>query len=381
MPVSVIEAQPRTVPITVEAVGQAEGSREVEVRARVTGILQEQFHRDGDAVKAGAPLYRIDPEPFRIAVEQARAALAQETASLEQARREAERLGPLADQRAISRKEADDARSLLARIEASRQVAQARLREAELNLSYTRVNAPIAGTTARSERSVGSLVNPTTDSLLTRISVTDPIWVRFSFPESDWQRLRERSGDATVTVVLPDGRTYPVTGRLNFAGTSVDPRLGAVQMRAAFANPDRALLPGQFVRARVQIGEQQAFVVPQAAVQTSDQGRFVWVVGPQGTAQPRPVRAGSWAGSGWVIHEGLAPGDRVIVDNLLKLRPNAPVAPQAAATPGAAPTPPSGASPAAGPKPGDAKAGEPGTAAPKSPDAKPADAGEGGARR
>ena len=343
MPVTVVDATPRTLPITLEAVGQTEGSREVEVRARVTGVLQQQLFREGEVVKAGAPLFRIDPAPFEIALEQARAALAQETANLEQARREAARTGPLAEQRAISQKEADDARSALARIEASRRVAQARIREAELNLSYTRVNAPITGLTGRLERSVGSLVNPGTDSLLVRLAVTDPIWVRFSFSEPEWQRLRGQTGSAAVTLVLPDGRAYPLEGTLNFSGTSVDARTGSVQMRAAFENPQLAVLPGQFVRARVKIGEQVAVVVPQAAVMTNDQGRFVWVVGPQNAATQRPVKAGAWSGAGWAIQEGLAEGDRVIVDNLMKLRPGAPVAPQVA---GAAP--PAKAEPKAG---------------------------------
>jgi membrane fusion protein (multidrug efflux system) len=336
MPVTVIEATPRKVPVTIEAVGQTEGSREVEVRARVTGVLQQQSFREGERVKAGAPLYRIDPAPFEIALEQARAGLAQETAALEQARREAARTGALAEQRAISQREADDARSALARLEASRLGAQARVREAELNLSYTRVVAPIAGLAGRSERSVGSLVNPTTDSLLVRLAVTDPIWVRFSLSESEWQRLRgAAAGDPpTVTLVLPDGSSYPVAGRLNFSGSSVDARTGAVPLRASFANPQLTLLPGQFVRARVKLGEQDAFVVPQAAVMNNDQGRFVWTVGPQGTATPRPVKAGAWSGSGWAIEDGLAAGDRVIVDNLMKLRPGAPVAPTpAGATP------------------------------------------------
>ena len=213
------------------------------------------------------------------------------------------------------------------------------------------MNAPIAGLAGRLERSVGSLVNPSTDSLLVRIAVTDPIWVRFSFSEPEWQRLRAQAGNASVTLVLPDGRAYPVEGTLNFSGTSVDARTGAVQMRAAFANPQLAVLPGQFVRARVKIGEQDAVVVPQAAVMTNDQGRFVWVVGPQNAATPRPVKAGAWSGAGWAIQEGLTEGDRVIVDNLMKLRPGAPVAPQVAGAPGA----PGAGAPGAAPA-GDAKA-------------------------
>jgi membrane fusion protein (multidrug efflux system) len=342
MPVTAIEAKPQRIPLTIEAVAQTEGSREVEVRARVTGVLQRQSFAEGEVVKAGTPMFRIDPAPFEIALDQARAAVAQETANLEQARREAARTGPLAEQRAISQKEADDARSAVRRFEASLLAAQARVREAQLNLSYTVVTAPITGLAGRLERSVGSLVNPTTDSLLVRMAVTDPIWVRFSLSEPEWQRLRATSGETTVTLVMPDGSTYPAEGKLNFQGTSVDARLGTVQMRAVFANPKLALLPGQFVRARVKLGEQDAFVVPQAAVMTSEQGRFVWVVGPEGTAQPRPVRAGAWSGSGWAIQEGLAAGDRVIVDNVMKLRPGAPVA---ASAPGAAPP---GGAPAGG---------------------------------
>jgi membrane fusion protein (multidrug efflux system) len=362
MPVTAIEAQPRRIPVTVEAVAQTEGSREVEVRARVTGVLQRQLFSEGEVVRAGTPMFRIDPAPFEIALDQARAAVAQETANLEQARREAARTGPLADQRAISRKEADDARSAVSRFEASLLAAQARVREAQLNLSYTTVVAPITGLAGRLERSVGSLVNPTTDSLLVKMAVTDPIWVRFSLSQPEWERLRATPGESTVTLVMPDGETYPAEGRLNFQGTSVDPRLGTVQMRAVFPNPKLALLPGQFVRARVKVGEQDAFVVPQAAVMTSEQGRFVWVVGPEGTAQPRPVRAGAWIGGGWAIQDGLAAGDRVIVDNLMKLRPGAPVAPTA---PGAAPPGgPGGGAPGASPPGGAQGGGAPGGGAP-----------------
>jgi membrane fusion protein (multidrug efflux system) len=293
----------------------------------VTGVLQRQFHRDGQFVRAGTPLFEIDRAPFVIALDQARAALAQETANLEQARREAARLAPLAEQRAVSRREADDARSAQARIEAARAVAQARVRQAELDLSYTRVNAPVSGITGRAERSQGSLVDPGANGLLTRITASDPLWVRFSLSQSEWQTLREQQAEASVTLRLPDGRVHPIQGTLNFSGSSVDARLGTVQMRAAFRNPQLALLPGQFVRATVRIGEREAVLVPQPAVQTSEQGRYVWVVGPQGTAQRRPVRAGSWSGADWAIHDGLTPGDRVIVDNLLKLRPGAPVAP------------------------------------------------------
>jgi len=327
MPVTTITVQPQRVPLIIETVGQAEGSREIEVRARVTGILEKRLFQEGQRVAAGTPLYRIERAPFEIALAQARATLAQEQARLEQARREAARLKPLAEKQAISRREYDDAASTLRTTEASAATAQARVREAELNLSYTKVTAPIGGITGRSQRSEGALVNSGSESLLTTIAQTDPIWVRFAFSESQYAQLK--AGKASeVTVSAADGRTLAAHGRLNFAATSVDPRLGTIGMRAEFANPKLEILPGQFVQAKVKVGEREAFLVPQAAVMQSDQGRFVWTVGPEGKATPTPVKAGEWLGSDWVIEGGLKAGDRVIVDNLIKVRPGAPVAPK-----------------------------------------------------
>jgi len=325
MPVTAITVQPRTVPLLVETVGQAEGSREIEVRARVTGIVEKRLFQEGQRVAAGAALYRIERAPFEIALAQARAALAQEQARVEQARREAQRLRPLAEQQAVSRREYDDAASAVRTTEAALATAQARVREAELNLSYTTVAAPIAGVTGRSLRSEGSLVNPGSESLLTTIAQTDPIWVRFAFSESQYAQLR--AGKATeVMLTGADGRPIAGKGRLNFAATSVDSRLGTIGMRAEFPNPRLELLPGQFVQARVKVGEREAFLVPQHAVMQGDQGRFVWTVSAEGRATPTPVKAGEWVDRDWAIEAGLKAGDRVIVDNLIKLRPGAPVA-------------------------------------------------------
>jgi membrane fusion protein (multidrug efflux system) len=325
--VSAIEVAPRAVPIAFEAVGRTEGSREVQVRARVAGILEAQQFTEGDTVKAGAPLYRIERASFEIELQQARGALAQETARKELAEQELARLKALADRRAISQKEADQAASAARQSAAAVQMAQARVRQAELNLSYTTVEAPIGGITGRAQQSVGSLVQPGNDSaVLTNITRADPIWVRFALSEAEYARLRA-TGEKKVEVRLQtaDGSPYPDAGKLNFSGSTVDATTGTVQMRAELRNPKRQLLPGQYVRVQVVAGSREAIVVPQSAVLQDQSGRFVWVTGADGKAAPRPIRAGSWVGQDWIVLEGLQPGDTVIVDNLARLRPGTAV--------------------------------------------------------
>jgi membrane fusion protein, multidrug efflux system len=325
VPVTTLEMAPRTVPISYEAVARTEGSREVQVRARVAGILERQLYNEGDTVKAGQPLFRIERAPFEIEVQQARAVLAQEIARRDLARGESERLKSLVDRRAISQKEADQAASSLQQTAAAVQIAQARVRQAELNLSYTDVRAPIGGITGRAMQSVGSLVSPTGESaLLTTLVQGDPIWVRFSISEAEFSRVRGNES-IEVAIELADGKQYPHTGKLNFAGSTVDAATGTVQMRAELPNPNLDLLPGQYVRVRAVAGTREAFVVPQTAVAQNEAGRFVWVA-DGGKAVQRQVRTGSWLGADWIILEGLKAGDKVIVDNLVRLRPGAAVA-------------------------------------------------------
>ncbi|HEX9396242.1 MAG TPA: efflux RND transporter periplasmic adaptor subunit [Burkholderiales bacterium] len=323
VPVSVLEVAPREVPVAFESVGRTEGSREVQVRARVTGILERQLYREGDAVPAGTPLFRIERAPFEIELAQARGALAQEAAKQELARQELERLKGLADRRAISQKEADQAASAVRQGEGAVQMAEARVRQAELNLSYAEVGAPIGGITGRAQQSIGSLVSPGADAgLLTTLTLANPIWVRFALSEAEFARLRAADQRAVqVRLELADGSEFPTPGKLNFSSSTVDPSTGTVQMRAEVANPKLGLLPGQFVRVRVIAGSQQAIVVPQTAVMQNEGGRYVWLAPADGKAVQRPIRAGNWLGGDWVVLEGLKPGERVIVDNLVRLRP------------------------------------------------------------
>ncbi len=295
---------------------------------------------------------------YEIALAQARAALTQEQASVEKAQRDAARLKPLVEQKAISQKEYDDATSALKTSDALVVANEARVREAELNLNYTRVVAPIAGVTGRAAQSVGSLVTAGGESsLLTTVNITDPIWVSFSFSESEVLQLRRASGKAGVTLILPDGSAYAKTGKLNFAASTVDAKTGAVPLRAAFPNPQLELLPGQFVRVQVTLGEREAYLVPQSALSQGDQGKAVFTVSADSKVAPRPVETAGWSGHDWIVTQGLAPGDKVIIDNLMKLRPGAPVTPHG---PGQGPS-------AAGPgdSGGTSKEGGKSTAAPK----------------
>lgn len=332
LPVTVIEAQPTRVPIAVEVMAQTEGAKETEVRARVGGVITKRLYQEGAPVREGQALFQIDRSPYEIALAQARAALVGAKAQAEQAAREAGRLKGLLEKQAISRKEYDDATSTDAISQAALLAAEANLRQAELNLAWTTVTAPVAGQSGRALKSEGNLVVQGSDNLLTSIHQSNPMWVRFSLAESDTARLpggRLSARAVTgVELVLPDGSVYPRKGRLNFLSSQIDPTLGTQQFRAEFDNGEGRLLPGQFVRVRLLTGTRDGvFLVPQSAVVQMEQGRLVMLAGPDNKVLPRPVQAGEWHGKDWVILGGLEAGDRVIVDNLMKLRPGASVAP------------------------------------------------------
>jgi len=324
--VATIRVAQKKVPVSLEAVGQAEGSREIEIRGRVSGILEKRLYNEGEAVAAGQPLFLIDPATYALAVEQAKAALVQERVRRELAQTDAQRLEPLAAEKAISRRELDQALATEKTAVASIAAAEAKLKQAELDLSYTRVVAPISGITGRALRSEGSLVTANTDaSLLTTLTQVNPIWVRFPLAESDYNRIRGAGRQAKVQIVGDDGAVLADNGRLNFAGTTVDVKTGAVQLRAEFTNPGARWLPGQFARIRVLAGEQNAMLVPQSAMLQNDQSRIVMTVGPDGKVVAKPVQTANWIGQDAVVIGGLAEGDTVIVDNLIKVRPGAVV--------------------------------------------------------
>jgi membrane fusion protein (multidrug efflux system) len=337
--VTTLTIAPHSFPVSFEYVGQTWGSKDVEVRARVTGIVEKRLYQEGTPVKAGQVLFVIDPKPYAAQVAQAEAELARAQAQKAQADREAARHKPLAERKAIGQKEADDAASNADFANAAVKSASAKLDELKLNWGYTRVVAPISGLSSRAQVSEGALATQNT-TLLTTISQTDPIWVAFTISENDQLRLNKATAAGAlvlpkdnafdVTVKLSDGSEFPRRGRINFSDTRVNPTTGTYEMRAELPNADAALKPGQFVRVVLRGAERRnAITVPQAAVLDGPQGKFVYVTAKdkdgKDIAQPRPVVVGDWVDAGgrnqWVIESGLKPGDVVIVDGIAKLQP------------------------------------------------------------
>ena len=332
--VSFVVAQAKALPVELEYTGQTAGSRETEVRARVAGILQSRLYEEGATVKAGAPLFQIDPDTLRAQSASADAAVAVASAKVSQARRDHARLAPLIADKAVSQKEFDDATSALESAEASLVQAQAQANEARLNLGYTKVLAPISGVTGVAAKSEGNLITAS-DNLLTTIVQTNPIYVNFSVSEADLLRMTKQVGNGqlkvpgsrsangslgfNVNVKLSDGSMFPQTGKLNFASEKVNVQTGSFDVRAEIPNPDGSLRPGQFVR--VLLGganRTNALSVPQRAIIDSPFGKMVFVIGKEDKLEPHPVELDGWSNGQWIVTKGIQPGDRVVVEGFIK---------------------------------------------------------------
>ena len=319
LPVSVIEAVAISLPNIIVVTAQAEGAKETEVRARVGGILLKRLYEEGARVKEGQPLFQIDPEPYKNAVDES-------LARAKQTAREATRLKLLFSQQAVSSKDFQDAVS-------ANEIAQANLKTAQLNLKWSTVTAPTSGISGRAQRSEGNLITTTIDgSLLTSIYQVNPIWVRFGLSGSDTSKLPGGRLDpalpTVVEVFLPDGTLFDQKGKLNFLSAFIDPKLGTQQLRAEFANPGNDILPGQFLKIRITTGMQDnVFLVPQAAVIQSERGFMVWTLDADNKVVATPLQMGTWIGQNWVVLSGLKPGARVVVNNIIKIRPGALVSP------------------------------------------------------
>lgn len=337
--VTVVTVQPRSVPLIYEQVGQAAGFRETEVRSRVSGILLRRLYREGQSVKEDQPLFQIDPEPFKAALEQAQGALRQQEAALERARNDRERIEPLFKENAVSRKDYDDARSAFDSAAASVDAARAKVREAELNLGYTLVTAPISGIAGKETRSEGSLVTTSGDaSLLTTIAQLDPLYVYFSYSETEklafedeikaGRMLPPDTRKVQARAKLADGRDFEGVGHVDFADSRVDTKTGTIRARAEFPNPKGEILPGQFVRVAVNLGTlKDVLLVPERAITQQQATRLVLVVNAKNVVEPRPVTIARRVGGEVLLSSGVKPGDRVIVDGLFKARPGSEVKP------------------------------------------------------
>ena len=356
----------REIPVEREYVGQTNGSREVEIRARVNGIVEKRLYEEGTVVKAGQPLFKLDAATYAAVAAQAEAGVATAEANFKLAERDHARLKPLLDAKAISQKEWDTAASALDVTRA--QLKQAQAQVAQVDLGYTNIRAPISGVVGRALKVEGALANASGDSLLATLAQTDPLHVNFSIAEGDRNAVQSEIAAGTLSVPKTgyvvklkssDGQLLKQTGKLDFSDYRADANTGAYAARAVVANADGVLTPGQFVR--VVLGgatRPNAIAVPQRAVLDGPMGKMVYVVGKgqdgKPAAEPRPVVPGEWVSlpgkdaNGWIIRQGLKAGDQVIVDGMARIfSPGQPIQPmtaeeaaaaaKSAAPPGAAP--------------------------------------------
>lgn len=350
--VTTVEVQRESIPIEFEYVGQVAGSLEVEIRNRITGIIEQRHFTEGSEVAAGDLLFSLDDGLFKAeyqqalaAIETARAQKLTAQAQLKQAQRELKRVTPLARQNMVSQNQLDDAASAvdiaqaqLAVAEASIQQAEANRLSAQVNLDYTRITAPVAGIVGRVQQNRGALVQDMNNSLLTTLVQVDPVYVNFGIPENEWLGIRDQLNDGglrlddddlIITLIRADGKRDVRNGTLDFRDYKVDDTTGNFAMRATLDNATRDLSPGQFVRVLLNgIYKPDAIAIPQRAVLDGPTGKYVYVmtVGDQGSAaMQKPIELGQWVDldqgrdNYWIVNSGLEPGDKVIVDGVARI--------------------------------------------------------------
>jgi membrane fusion protein, multidrug efflux system len=333
--VEVVTVQTQAIPDEPEFIGQAEASRPVEIRPQVTGILKAVLYPEGRDVKKGARLYQIEPVPFKAVVASAKAKIAQAEARVVQARQDLARVKPLLTEQAVSQKDVDDAIAEQLSANAALEGARADLIKAQFDLDNTLITAPISGIIERSRYYEGRLVSAQTD-LLTMIHRVDPMYVVVNVPETFILKRRRdieakriaHPGDYQLRgrLTFMDGTIYPQEGVLDLLEPSLRTETSSRQMRVTFSNPQRTLLPGQFVKVRF-TGDTKtdAVLIPQRAVLQGPQGPFVYVVNQENKVEIRDVAASDWKGDRWLIDRGLHTGDRVVVNGLMKIGPGTPV--------------------------------------------------------
>jgi membrane fusion protein (multidrug efflux system) len=348
--VEVVTVSTQSIPDEPEFIGQAEASRVVEIRSQVTGIIKERFYEEGRDIKKGERLYRIDPVPFRAAALSAQAKVAQAEARLIQAKQNLARVKPLLEEQAVSQKDLDDAVAEELSARGALDGAKGELVKAKFDLDNTLITAPIDGLIERTRYYEGRLVTAQTD-LLTIIHQVDPMYVIVSAPESFLLNRRRDIAAKRIhepdiyklhgIITFADGTIYPHEGILDFAGVGLQIETGSREARVAFPNPNRVLLPGQFVKVRFKGSvKTEAILVPQRAVQQGPSSSIVYVLGQGDKIEIRDVKAAGWQGSQWLIEDGLRQGDRVVLDGMQRLAPGTqvkPVAMTAAGSPTVAP--------------------------------------------
>lgn len=351
--VGVITVQPQPVTLTKELPGRTSAFRVAEVRARVNGIVLKRLFTEGSDVKEGQPLFKIDPAPYQAALESAQAQLARAQAQVDSATSLTERYAKLIESNAISRQEYDDAVARLKSAKADVAGARAAVKTAQINLDYTNVTSPLSGRIGRAEVTEGAYVQQSTATLLATVQQVDRVYVDLTWSSAEALKMRRAlesgelqtsGGEAKVTIVLEDGREYGTPGTLQFADLQVDPTTGSIALRALVPNPNRELLPGMFVRARIDEGKNpNAILVAQRAVTRDQNGRpIALVVDKDGKVERRQLVTDRAVGDAWLVTSGLVAGERVIVEGVQKARPGSPVTPVPATPPkqaAAAPAP------------------------------------------
>jgi membrane fusion protein, multidrug efflux system len=332
--VTAVKVEPRDVPITFEWIAQTESSRQVDIRARVEGILEKRVYKEGAIVQEGQVMFEMERKPFEARLDAAKANLGQEDARLANAQQTLERVQGLSERNVVSRQNLDDATNSERAAAAAVEAAKAKVAEAELNLGYTTIRAPITGLSSFATKHDGSYIGAGADSMLTYVAALDPMRINFSVSENQVLRIREEvkagrlvvppDNSFDVEVLLADGRVHPQKGEVTFSDLAFSRETGTFLVRAEVPNPEGDLRPGQFVRARL-LGSvrPKAILVPKRAVLQGAQGSFVWVVGPDGKAELRPLELGDWHGDEWFVNEGLRGGEMVVVDGGIKIQPGA----------------------------------------------------------
>ncbi|HTK01168.1 MAG TPA: efflux RND transporter periplasmic adaptor subunit [Bordetella sp.] len=334
--VSVITVQPERAPSIADLPGRVDAVRDAQIRARVTGIVQKIVFEQGGDVKENALLFKIDPAPYKAAYDQAAAQLKQSQADLFSAKALADRYAPLVKANAVSKQEYDNAVASYHQADAAVAAAKANLQNAAINLGYTNVTSPITGRIGKPLVTEGALVEGTSATQMALVQQLDPIYVDFTQSTTDLASLRkafaagqlQKIGDnaAEAEVVLEDGSSYPLKGKLLFTGITVDPSTGQVNLRAEFPNPDTVLLPGMYVRVRLTQGiDDKALLVPQQALQRTPDGLQSLLLVKDGKIDQVSVTTGNAIGGRWVVTSGLKAGDVVVVEGFQKVRPGAPV--------------------------------------------------------
>ncbi|HHW4679612.1 MAG TPA: efflux RND transporter periplasmic adaptor subunit [Xylella sp.] len=333
--VAIVEAKPQTNPIQLDLVGRLSSYRSADVRARVAGVLQKRIYTEGTEVKEGQRLFQIDPAPLQAALSEAQGRLTAAEATYQNAKMVADRARRLSPEQYVARSDLDNAEAAERTAAANVQQARAAMQSANINLSYANVTAPISGRAGQQQVTEGALVGAGSSTLLTTIDQIDPLYVNFSISNNELMQLRQaqkqgsvqlsNSNTSTIDVLLGDGSKYEHPGTLDFSGATVDPRTGAVSLRAVLPNPDHLLLPGAFVTFKAHLGQRNnTILLPGSSVQRDANGAYVLLIAKDSKVIRKNVTTTGLQDGHWLITAGLSTGDRVIVDGIQKVKEGAP---------------------------------------------------------